>query len=111
MNEFEVRWMVFGYLDNFRRETFSLTASKKILRLLYVIGVMLILIFQWFDIRRTSSSTIPTQDDVYITIDGNVHKLNDSLNGLDDAAKLLNDNLVGHTKADGYGPSKWVQFI
>ena len=52
----------------------------------------------------------PTRD-VYVTMDGQSHKLIHSLYGLDVAAKLFHDGLVELLKAGGYVQGKWDQCL
>lgn len=47
--------------------------------------------------------------DIYVTMDGNIYKLNYSLYGLGDAPRVFNDGLVAHLIKGGYIQSKWDQ--
>ena len=106
--EYKVRWVVLGNLDNFQGETYAPTACKKVVWLLYAVSILLNLQFQWFDVKGAFMAEKPTRD-IYVSIDDNVYKLEYSLYGLDDAAKVFNDGLVEHMKAGGYVQSKWDQ--
>ena len=65
--------------------------------LLFVVGVLLNLVSQWFDVKSAIMTEKPTLN-VYVTMDGLIYKLVDSLFGLDYAAKLFNDHLVEHPR-------------
>ena len=66
--------MVFCHLDNFAGDTFSPTASKKVVWLFFAVGVLHKLVWQWFDVQGAFMAEKPTRD-VYVTMDGHIYKL------------------------------------
>ena len=81
-----------GNLDNFEGETFAPTVSKKVLRLVYAVCILLGRIGRFFYI---TGAFIPerTMRDLCVFIDVECFKLVFLLCGLDDAAKVFNDGL------------------
>ena len=61
---YKVRWVVLGNLGNFGGDTFSPTASKKVVWLLFAVGVLLNLTWQWFDVEGAFMAEKPTRADL-----------------------------------------------
>lgn len=107
---YKVRWVVLGNLDNFAGDTYAPTTAKKVIWLLYAVGIILGLTRRFFDIKGAFMSE-KLERVVYVTIDGQYYELMYSLYGLPEAARLFNLGLVAHLKAGGYVQSKWDQCL
>lgn len=103
---YKIRWVVLGNLDNYKGDTYSPTAGKKVVWLMFALSVLMGLCRRFFDITGAFLAEKPTRD-VYVSLDGKVYKLLKSFYGLKDAAKVFNDGLVAHLKLGGYLQSAW----
>ena len=107
---FKIRSCVLGNLDRVDGAVFAPTICKKIVWLVFAVGVLLRLKNQFFDITGAFMAERPTRD-IYVTLDDKVYKLLYSLYGLKDAARVFYDGLVEHLLAGGYVQSKWDQCL
>ena len=107
---YKVRWVVLGNLDDYQGDTYSPTASRKTVWLVFALSITLGLYRRFFDITGAFMAEKPTRD-IYVTIDDEVYILRYSLYGLKDAPKLFNDGLVKHLKNGGYEQSRWDQCL
>ena len=105
-DEYKVRWVVLGNLYDFEGDTFSPTASNKLLWLLFALMTLLRLHRRFFDISGAFMAERPKRD-VYVISDGVVYLLTFNLNGLTDAAKFFNEGLVVHLESGGCIQSTW----
>jgi len=106
--QYKMRWCVLGNLDNYGGDTFAPTVCKKLVWLVFAVSTLLGLKNQFFDIKGAFMAERSTRE-VYVSIDGKVYLLLNSVYGLMDAPKIFNDGLVDHLIAGGYKQSKWDQ--
>ena len=71
---FKIRYCVLGNLDRFDGAVFAPTICKKIVWLVFAVGVLLRLKNQFFDITGAFMAERPTRD-IYVTLDDKVCKL------------------------------------
>ena len=104
--EFKIRYVALGNFDDYDGVTFSPTAAKKVIWLVFAITILLNLLQRFLDIKGAFMAERPTRD-IYVSLDGKVYLLKYNLYGLKDAAKVFNDGLTQHLLAGGYTQSKW----
>ena len=87
--------MALGNFDDFDGVTFSPTAAKKVIWLVFAITILLNLIQRFLDVKGAFMAERPKRD-IYVSLDGKVYLLKYNLYGLKDAAKVFNDGLNYH---------------
>ena len=104
--EYKIRYVALGNFDDYDGVTFSPTAAKKVIWLVFAITVLLHLLQRFLDVKGAFMTERPKRD-IYVSLDGNIYLLKYNLYGLKDAAKVFNDRLNQHLIDGGYTQSKW----
>jgi hypothetical protein len=101
---YKARIVVCGNRDSFDGETFSPTACRVIMWLIFAIVVILSLKTRVLDVTGAFVSHDCPRT-VFVKIDGVFYRLKKFLYGLKDAPKGFHDGLSDHLKAGGYSQS------
>ena len=104
--DFKIRYVALGNFDDYDGVTFSPTAAKKVIWLVFAITILLNLIQRFLDVKGAFMAERPKRD-IYISLDNKIYLLKYNLYGLKDAAKVFNDGLNQHLIDGGYTQSKW----
>ena len=90
--EYKIRYVALGNFDDYDGVTFSPTAAKKVIWLVFAISVLLHLLQRFLDVKGAFMTEKPKRN-IYVSLDGNIYLLKYNLYGLKDAAKVFNDGL------------------